>query len=196
MNSRLYSAGQFVCRTFLRLFFRVHIHGRENIPEKEGALLCSNHINNLDPPLVGAFLKRQTRYMAKAELFEAPILKSLLPKLGAFPIKRGTSDRQAMRSGLKLLREGEMVGVFPEGTRSRDGKLGKGLAGVGFFALRSEAAVVPCAIIGSYRPFSRVDLIYGPPLDMQKLREEKASPEEAAEAIMAGIQELLDKNKK
>lgn len=194
--NRLYALGQFICRVFLRLFFRPKIIGKENIPFDKGVLLCSNHINNLDPPLVGAFLKRQTRYMAKAELFEKPILKSLLPKLEAFPIKRGTSDRQAMRKGLKLLKEGEIVGVFPEGTRSKDGILGKGMAGVGFFALRSDADVIPCAVIGTYKPFSKLLLVYGPPIDMQKLRDEKASPEAATEEIMASIQKLLDKYQK
>ncbi|MFC4737979.1 lysophospholipid acyltransferase family protein [Bacillus daqingensis] len=194
--SKLYATGQFVCRTFFRLFYRPEIVGREHIPKKKGVLMCSNHINNLDPPLVGAFLKRQTRFMAKYELFQLPILKKLLPALGAFPIKRGTSDRQAMRAGLKLLKEGELVGVFPEGTRSKTGTLGKGLAGVGFFALRSDAAIVPCAVIGSYKPFSKIKLVYGKPIDMQPLRDRKASPEEATAEIMASIQELLDKNKK
>lgn len=191
--NKLYAAGQFLSRVFLRIFFRVKIIGKENIPLENGVLLCSNHINVLDPPLVGAFLKRQTKYMAKAELFEAPIFKTLLPRLDAFPIKRGTSDRQAMRKGLKLLKEGEIVGVFPEGTRSKTGKLGRGMAGVGFFALRSDADVIPCAVVGTYRPFSKLLLVYGPPIDMEKLRKEKASPEAATEEIMASIQKLLDK---
>ncbi|MFA9556126.1 lysophospholipid acyltransferase family protein [Evansella sp. AB-rgal1] len=190
--SKLYSTGQFLCRTFLRLFFRVKVIGKENIPENEGVLLCCNHIHELDPPFLGAFIKRQTRFMAKSELFEAPILKSLLPKLGAFPIRRGMSDRQALRTGLKLLSEGELIGVFPEGTRSKSGKLGEGLAGVGFFALRSNAYIVPSAIIGNYKLFSQITLVYGKPIDMDKLREEKVSAEEATNKIMAGIQKLLD----
>ncbi|WP_307331327.1 lysophospholipid acyltransferase family protein [Evansella vedderi] len=189
---RLFRIGQFLCRTFFRLFFRVKVIGTEKIPDNIGVLLCSNHIHALDPPLVGAFIKRPTRYMAKAELFEAPILKGLIPKLGAFPIKRGMSDRQALRTGLKLLSEGEMVGVFPEGTRSKNRKLQKGLTGVGFFALRSNAAIVPCAIIGNYKLFSKLTIVYGAPISMEKLREEKASAEEATEKIMEGIQTLLD----
>ncbi|WP_069366645.1 lysophospholipid acyltransferase family protein [Salisediminibacterium beveridgei] len=180
---------------FFRLFYRVKIQGKQNIPEEQGVLLCSNHIHFLDPPLVGSFLKRETRFMAKAELFEAPILKSLIPKFGAFPINRGKSDRKAMRTGLKLLKEGEIVGVFPEGTRSKTGELKKGLSGVGFFALRSDAAVVPCAVIGPYRLFKTIHIIYGEPLNMDQLREEKASPEATTEAIMRGIQDLIDAHK-
>nr|WP_049786697.1 lysophospholipid acyltransferase family protein [Evansella cellulosilytica] len=174
------------------MFFRVRVIGKENIPEHGSVLLCSNHIHELDPPFVGAFIKRQTRYMAKAELFEKPILKSLLPKLGAFPIRRGMSDRQALRTGLKLLSEEQMIGVFPEGTRSKTGTLGKGLAGVGFFALRSNAQVVPCAIIGNYKLFSKITIVYGSPVDMETLREQRATAEEATDKIMEGIQGILN----
>lgn len=188
----LFKLGQFLCRSFFRIFYRINIVGKENIPDNVGVLLCSNHIHTLDPPLVGSFIQRPTRFMAKAELFEVPILKRLIPKLGAFPIRRGMSDRQALRTGLKLLGEGEMVGVFPEGTRSKNGQLGKGLTGVGFFALRSGAAVVPCAIIGTYKVFSEITVAYGKPVAMEELREQKASADEATEKIMEGIQQLLD----
>ncbi|TMW74099.1 1-acyl-sn-glycerol-3-phosphate acyltransferase [Alteribacter natronophilus] len=188
----MYKVGKFICRTFLRLFFRVRVEGRENIPSDGGVLLCCNHIHYLDPPFLGAFLKRDTRYMAKSELFSMPILKGLLPKLGAFPIRRGMSDRQALRTGLGLLKDEEMIGIFPEGTRSKTGELGGGLAGVGFFALRSKAYVVPAAITGSYKPFSRLTIVYGSPVDMEKLRSEKASAEEATAAIMEGIRGLLE----
>ncbi|SDY86345.1 1-acyl-sn-glycerol-3-phosphate acyltransferase [Evansella caseinilytica] len=195
MSNSLYRFGQLLCRCFFRLFFRVQILGKENIPASGGVLLCCNHIHNFDPPLLGAFIKRQTRYMAKAELFEVPILKTLITKVGAFPIRRGMSDRQALRTGLKLLKDGEVIGIFPEGTRSKTGELGEGLAGVGFFALRSDAAVVPCAITGSYKPFSTVKLIYGKPLDLTSFKESRASAEEVTKKIMAGIQNLLNEYK-
>lgn len=196
MWSKLHDFGKFISRTFFRLFYKVVIVDKDKIPENAGVLLCSNHIHYLDPPLVGAFINRQTRFMAKAELFDAPILKGLLPKLGAFPIRRGMSDRQALRTGLKLLKEEELIGVFPEGTRSKTGELGEGLAGVGFFALRSQAYVVPCAVIGSYKLFSTLKIVYGDPVNMNALREQKASPEEATKEIMNGIQSLLDQHDK
>ncbi|WP_245415695.1 lysophospholipid acyltransferase family protein [Alteribacter populi] len=195
MNKSLYRFGKWISRTFYRIFFRVKVIGREHIPTQGGVLLCCNHIHLLDPPFLGAFLKRNTCFMAKAELFDKPILKWLLPKLGAFPIRRGGSDRQALRKGLSLLQDEEMIGVFPEGTRSKTGELGKGLTGVGFFALRSDAQVVPSVIIGSYKPFSTLTIVYGEPVDLQTLRENKASAEEASEAIMAGIGALLQKHR-
>ena len=89
----------------------------------------------------------------KKNYFDVPILKSILPGVHAFPVKRGMSDRDALRRAIKLLKDGEVVGLFPEGTRSKDGQLGKGFSGAGFFALRGDANVVPCAIIGPYKPF-------------------------------------------
>ena len=80
----------------------------------------------------------------------------MLPTIQVFPVKRGMSDKKAIRTGLTLLKEGHVLGLFPEGTRSKTGELGKGLTGAGFFALRTEAAVVPCAIIGPYKSFRRV----------------------------------------
>lgn len=196
MNSTLYKVGRFICKAFFRIFYRVNVIGSENIPKQGGVLLCSNHIHLLDPPFLGSFIKRHVRFMAKSELFEVPILKGLLPKLGAFPINRGKSDRQALRTALKLLKEEEVIGIFPEGTRSKTGQLGEGLSGVGFFALRSDAHVVPCAIVGNYKIFSKLYIIYGEPLQMDTLRENKASADEATEKIMQGIQDIIDEYNK
>ncbi|MEK4564842.1 lysophospholipid acyltransferase family protein [Alkalihalobacillus sp. FSL R5-0424] len=188
----LYQFGQFVCRTYLSTLYKIEIEGKENIPEQGGVLLCCNHISNFDPPFLGAYIKRPTRYMAKQELFEKPILKQLLPKLGAFPVKRGGADKQTLRKGMNYLNDQEILGLFPEGTRSKDGKLGKGLAGAGFFALKTDAVVIPCAIIGTYKRGKRLKLVYGKPLDLTQQRETKASSGEVTELIMSEIQALLD----
>lgn len=188
----LYQFGQFVCRTYLSTSYKIEIEGKENIPEHGGVLLCCNHISNFDPPFLGAYIKRPTRYMAKQELFEKPILKQLLPKLGAFPVKRGGADKQTLRKGMAYLNDQEILGLFPEGTRSKDGKLGKGLAGAGFFALKTDAVVIPCAIIGAYKRGKPLKLVYGKPLDLSHQRETKASSAEVTELIMSEIQALLD----
>ena len=191
----IYQFGQFVCRTYLSSFYKVEIEGKENIPEHGGVLLCCNHISNFDPPFLGAYLKRPTRYMAKQELFEKPILKQLLPKLGAFPVKRGGADKQTLRKGISYLNDHEILGLFPEGTRSKDGKLGKGLAGAGFFALKTDAVVIPCAIIGRYQRGKPLKLIYGKPIDLSEKRQEKANSAEVTEIIMSEIQNLLNQHK-
>lgn len=181
--------------TTLKPIYRFDIKGLEHFPKTGGVLVCSNHINALDPPVVGITAPRPVHFMAKEELFNLPILKPLLPKLNAFPVKRGLSDREALRKALSLLKSGDVMGLFPEGTRSKDGKLGKGFSGAGFFALKGEADVVPCAIVGPYKPFKRLKVVYGKPIVMQPYRDRKASADEVTLVIMNEIQKLLDENK-
>lgn len=191
----LYPLGKALISVLLYPFYRIKVIGKENVPKQGGVLLCTNHIDNLDPPVVGITCPRSVHFMAKEELFEVPVLKTVLPKVNAFPIKRGMSDRQALRKALSILKAGKVVGLFPEGTRSKDGELQEGLAGAGFFALRGEAAVVPCAIIGPYKPLKRLKVVYGKPIDMATYREERVSAEEVTAIIMAEIQKLIDTNK-
>jgi 1-acyl-sn-glycerol-3-phosphate acyltransferase len=188
----LYQFGQAVCRLYLNALFKVRIYGKENIPDKGAVLLCANHISNNDPPLLGAYIKRPVRYMAKKELFKVPVLKTLLRKLGAFPVNRAGGDKQSLRTSLDILKSGDMVGIFPEGTRSKTGEIGKGLSGAGFFALKSTAHVVPCAIIGPYKMRGCVTLVYGKPISMEEHRANRTSAKEVTEIIMDEIQKLKD----
>ncbi|MDQ0858606.1 1-acyl-sn-glycerol-3-phosphate acyltransferase [Bacillus sp. V2I10] len=193
MNFYQFARGA-VASVFFPLY-RIEVKGKEHFPKEGAVLLCSNHIDNLDPPTVGISAPRQVYFMAKEELFQVPVLGGILRKVGSFPVKRGMSDREALRNGLNVLKDGGVLGLFPEGTRSKDGKLGKGLAGAGFFALRSNALVVPCAVIGTYKPFQKVKVFFGEPINLDPLRERKATAEEATELIMSKIAELLEKHR-
>jgi len=173
--------------------FRIKVIGKENIPKEGPVIICSNHISNFDPPVVGITSSRDISFMAKEELFENTFTNKLLSGLNAFPIRRGAADRTALRNGLKILKNGNTLGLFPEGTRSKTGELGKPLSGIGFFALRSEAEVVPCSIIGSYKGFGRLTVVYGEPLDMEYYRNKKTSAKEMSEAIMEEIKALKKK---
>ncbi|OIJ16292.1 1-acyl-sn-glycerol-3-phosphate acyltransferase [Anaerobacillus arseniciselenatis] len=195
MRVDLYKVGQTVCRSYLSTLYKVEVIGKENIPSDKGVLLCCNHIHLLDPPLLGSYLERPIHYMAKAELFKIPVLNYLIKKFHAFPVRRGMSDKQALREGIKVLKDNNVLGIFPEGTRSKTGELGKGLAGVGFFALKTDALVVPSAIIGPYKPFGTVKVVYGKPLDFKALREEKVSSETATNYIMDAIGDLIKEHK-
>lgn len=192
----LYPLGKFLISTVCFPLYRIKTIGKENFPKEGGVLLCTNHIDNLDPPIVGITCPRTVHFMAKEELFEQPVLKTLLPQVQAYPVKRGMSDREAFRKTIKLLRDEKVVGLFPEGTRSKTGEIGKGLAGAGFFALKGgDAKVVPCAIIGPYKAFSRLKVVYGEAMDMTPYRERKASAEEVTEAIMSEISKLIEQYK-
>lgn len=187
----LYRIGRFLFLLYFKCVNRATIVGKENFPEDKGVLICSNHISNFDPPLVGVAAPRKVRFMAKAEMFTIPILKRLFIVLGAFPVKRGLTDKQALRNGISILNNGEVMGLFPEGTRNRSKKLKQGLTGAGFFALRSNAVVIPCAIVGSYRPFKKINIAFGKPIDFQAMTDKRLSAKEATEMIMDHIEKLL-----
>lgn len=190
-----YKTFRFLFRVFFALFYRWQVIGRENVPEQGAVILCCNHISNLDPPLLGSAMERQVHFMAKEELFRMPIISFLVTQFGALPVKRGASDRAAIRNTLKILEEGKMFGIFPEGTRSKTGELGPGLSGASLFALKSEAQVIPVAIIGPYKLFRPIRIVFGQAIDFSRYREEKASADvlkEATNAIMAEIKKLID----
>ncbi|MGE8204347.1 lysophospholipid acyltransferase family protein [Heyndrickxia sp. NPDC080065] len=190
-----YSFAKVVVWRIFKPLYRIQIIGVEHFPKNGGVLLCANHIDNLDPPVVGITAPRPVVFMGKEELFKKPIIKTLMKKLNVFPVKRGAGDREALRIGMKVLKENQVLGLFPEGTRSKTGELGKGLAGAGFFALRTDAEVVPCAIIGPYKPFKKLKVVYGEPINMKELREKKASANDVTDVIMGQIQILIEKHR-
>ena len=191
---KFYYFAKGVVKSILGPLYRIETVGTEHFPKDGGVLLCSNHINNLDPPVVGISCPRPVAFMAKEELFKAPVLKHILPHVHAFPVKRGMSDREALRTGMKILKENNVLGLFPEGTRSKNGELGKG-SGRGRI-LCSAYGSCRCSMchIGSYKPFRKLKVIFGHPVDLDGLRAEKANAEEVTEVIMAEIQKLLDEH--
>ena len=186
-----YAFAKSVVYTIFKPWYRIEAIGVENFPKEGGVLLCANHIHNFDPIVVGIMAPRPVHYMAKEEIFRVPVLGGIVKKCNAFPVKRGFSDREALRTGLKILKEGNVFGLFPEGTRSKNGELGKGLSGAGFFALRTEANVVPCAVIGPYKSFKRLKVVYGKPIALDEMRKAKASAEDVTELIMSEIHKLI-----
>jgi len=191
MKVTFYDFARSVVYGVFKPLYRVEVIGRENIPKDGGVLICSNHINNFDPIIVGMMAPRPVHFMAKEELFNVPVLGKMVPHLNAFPVKRGMSDREALRKGLAILKEGKVLGLFPEGTRSKTGELGKGLAGAGFFALRTDAQIIPCAVVGPYRPLRKLKIVYGKPINMAIIKENKGNAEQATELIMDEIRKLL-----
>lgn len=146
----IYTVCASILRLIYRVLFRLEAVGRENVPAEGGVLLCSNHISNLDPPTVGILLKRKVHFMAKAELFNVPVLGPLIGKLGAFPVKRGGVSKESIKLALNILRDGKVMGIFPEGSR---GAGGIGKKGAASFALRSGASLPfrsPLLVITSF----------------------------------------------
>lgn len=185
-----------------KLFFALKVRGKENIPKTGGALILSNHVSHFDPPLIGCTCPRHIKFMARSTLFEAPFLGRLITILGAFPVKRGQADRAALKKTLNFLEEGEVVLIFPEGTRSKDGRLQKGLPGAGmlaFFAAEKGAKVIPAKTIGSFAAYpkgasfpkpAKIELIYGKPIEFNLQRENRKTKEIYKEVVNVVMEEI------
>ncbi len=182
-----------ICRIYLRVFRRWRVCGTENIPDEGGVLFAANHTSYLDPVAVGCALHRRIYYMGKAELFRIPVLKQIITILGAFPVNRQGVDREAIRTALTYLRQGKAVGIFPEGTRSKDGALLKPQLGTAMLALKADVPIVPVAIVGSKGFFDQVRISFGRPLVFPEYRGTKPSRAalgEISDTVMARIEEM------
>jgi 1-acyl-sn-glycerol-3-phosphate acyltransferase len=140
-----------VLKPFLLLYFRIARTGREHVPATGAVILAANHRSFLDPFVIGICLKRPIYFVAKKELFEKRLTGWFLNCLGAFPIRRGESDEESVETAKQILARGDAVVIFPEGTRIREGSLGRAKRGVGRLALESGAPVVPIAVHGTER---------------------------------------------
>jgi len=188
-----YRLARYLVTAVLKVLFLWKVEGRENIPATGPVLFCCNHLSAWDPPVVGCAATRQVYFMAKQELWRIPVLRSIITALGAFPVDRQRADLSTVRRSLQLLEQGLAVGVFPEGTRSRTGKLGPLRSGGAKLALRTGAVVVPMAILGPYRVFRPLRVRIGKPLyfgrDPNPTKEKvRAVRDEIARAI-AGLLE-------
>ncbi|HEX9060911.1 MAG TPA: lysophospholipid acyltransferase family protein [Clostridia bacterium] len=186
---------RFFVGVVLRILYRVKFYGISNIPEKGAAVMCPNHIAELDMCFIGFKIKRLIRWMAKEELFKVPLFGKLLRYLGAFPIKRGKADVESIRTALGLLSEGHIVGVFPEGTRTaRAGNNVKVKRGAVLLALKAGVPVIPVAINASYKLFSRVTVTFGEPIRLEGNEENYSNDEmiQITKGIMDRIYGLLE----
>lgn len=140
-----------VIATLIRIFFlRLRVEGREHVPAKGGCVLAINHTMGPDYVIVGYVAPRQVFYMAKAEIFGYhPWLAALVASAGAFPVQRGKGDTQAIEQAANVVRRGKIVGMFPEGTRSRSGELQRGKTGAARIAMIAQAPIVPVVVINS-----------------------------------------------
>jgi 1-acyl-sn-glycerol-3-phosphate acyltransferase len=183
----LYALVKALVTPLFRAYFRMRISGREHVPSEDAAIVAPNHKSFWDSFFIGICVKRHLRFMAKTELIEARY-GPLLVRLGAFPVRRGESDADALETARTILRQGGLLALFPEGTRIRDpDELGDPKRGAGRLALESRAPLVPAAIAGTERLFAgpfprprRVQVAFAPPIPVAELA---ASPEAAGEVV-------------
>lgn len=172
-----------------KIVFQVKINGK--VPEDDAYILCCNHINYLDAAAIVLFNKRKINFVAKEDLFKHRTLSWLGHIFDAIPIKRDMQDIEAMKRCLKVLKNGELLGIFPEGTRNGLEKNGKAKNGAAFMAIKSKAKVIPIGIHGNFKPFGKVYVNYGKPIDLSNYTKEQLN--EATEKIMNEIVMLTKK---
>ena len=157
MNSWFFHPGATIAGVLGRLLFDARVAGVEHVPREGAFIIVSNHCSNVDPPLIGWATGHQVgrivHFMAKIEMRGWPIIGWLATQSAVYFVRRGEGDRSAQRFSLEALAAGRPIGVFPEGTRSRDGHLTPGKSGAAFLAMRSGASVLPVAIAGTQRIF-------------------------------------------
>ena len=192
-----YAIMKIVCRFLFGVIFRTKVMGIENVPKEGAIIVAANHLSNWDPPLLGTFISREICYMAKEELFKNPIFAAAIRALHVFPVKRGTADKTAIKHAVKLLKNGHCLGIFPEGTRSKTGELGKAEAGVGLITAMTNAPVIPVAIINTNKIFGdkmfpQLGLVYGKPMYFNGNIKDKEALAEFSQSIMTKIKALQD----
>lgn len=138
-----------VISPLLHTYFRGKIYGAENVPQTGPVIIVSNHASYFDPPIVSSCVRRPVAYMAKEELFKVPVLAQAIKLYGAYPVSRGTADRNAIRAALEYLENGWAVGVFLEGTRTPDGRISDPKRGAALLAAKAKAPFLPVCLWGS-----------------------------------------------
>ena len=139
----------------LHTYFRSKIYGAQNVPRKGRLLVVSNHASDFDPPIVSSCVGRPVAFMAKEELLRVPVLKQAITAYGAYPVKRGSADRSAMKSAIASLENGWATGLFLDGTRTYDGRIHDPKIGAAWIAAKTQALILPVSLWGSHEIFQK-----------------------------------------
>jgi 1-acyl-sn-glycerol-3-phosphate acyltransferase len=202
---QLYSVARAVLDPLFSFLWRIEIEGLENVPDQGGAILAPNHLSVLDHFVVATCLPRRITYVGKAEYMDSWKTKYIFPALGMIPIDRGggSAANRALESAARVLHEGELFGIYPEGTRSRDGKLHKGHTGVARLGMRTGCPIIPVGLQGTLevqqpdsrmpKPFKVMRVRFGRPLPMARFGDQTRNRlvlREITDELMFEIREL------
>lgn len=185
-----------IIHVFCLITHRVKKVGEENIPKDGAYIICANHTSNWDPVILISCTKRKICFLAKEELFRNKFFIWLAKIFEIFPVKRDKKDIESMKNSIRVLKEGKLLGLFPEGTRNGIEKNGKAKNGASYMALKTNTPVIPVKIEGDLKKsFSKVTLIYGKPLDFSKYGKtnDKEILEKVSDEIMETIFNLTNK---
>lgn len=187
----------FVTKTFkvlCKIFFQYKVVGAENIPNEGNVVIAANHKSNLDPIFIAAAIEnRQVAAIAKKELFKFKPLGNILSKLNVIPIDRDKPDISTIKNILKSIKDGYVLGIFPEGTRVKGPEFGKAKPGLTVFAIKGKAMIVPISIISNYKIFNKVTIYIDKPISLEKYYKERLSNEDH-ERLSQDILEIIKEN--
>ncbi len=197
----IYAIAKTIFSIFCKIYFRLEVKGADNVPKKGGVLIASNHSSFLDPVIVGVGISRATYYLTKQSLFEIPILGLLIRALHTIPIKRSMVSVSTFKELIKSLNAKKAIILFPEGTRSIDGKLGQGKIGVGMLALRTDVPIVPVYVDGAIKAFpkggkwihpKKIRVIFGKPIIPNSKGTNKNNYRRVSAQVMESINRLKE----
>ena len=182
---------KFIFKIIAIILYRPKIVGKENLPKDTGALICPNHVHNLDSAVIVAMFKRKVNVLAKEELFKNGFIRWIADIFGVYPVKRGRADLQAIKISLKLLKNDELLLMFPEGTRHGLDKGKKPKNGAVLIAATAGKPIIPIGIQGSFKPFRKVIVNIGKPIDYSQYSEEVKEKEQATKLTQELMQEIV-----
>jgi 1-acyl-sn-glycerol-3-phosphate acyltransferase len=189
-----WAVGRLTIGTAVKIVAPLRVYGAERVPRAGGLVVASNHFSWIDPPALGAASPRTLYMMAKVEAHRVPGLGQLMRSFGAFPVRRGESDREAVRMMRQIVREGNALGMFAEGTRQRSGVPGPVQPGAAMVALNEDVPLIPVAIHGSQRwrlgNFAPVSIAWGEPITFEGLPRGGKGYREASKEVDRKIREL------
>jgi 1-acyl-sn-glycerol-3-phosphate acyltransferase len=164
-----------------KILYRIEVEGIDNIPKEGRAILCANHISNLDPIVLGIICPRPISFMAKKELFSNKLLSKLFYSLNAFPVDRQSSDISAIRKSLEVLRGERLLGIFPEGTRITNIDINSAKPGISMIGIKSKSPIIPIFIDSKYKLFSKIKVNVGKPIHLDSYYDKKLRTEDYKE---------------
>jgi 1-acyl-sn-glycerol-3-phosphate acyltransferase len=195
-----YRIAKVILPPIMRVYFRLSVKGRRNVPRTGGLLIVANHCSHLDPMLLGCFIPRDVSHLARSDLFRNRAFAWIIRKLGALPLARGEGDRQALEAAVAMLQGGQAITIFPEGTRSPDGKLQPAKPGAALIAIKAGVPIICAHLKGTFEAMGRgksfprprrIKIRWGVAKTPEQWLEGHSGPERPTRALMDRLMEEL-----